>query len=194
MTLFRVVFNFRPVVLFSFLFFVGCAQEPEIASLKKESVALQADLDSMKTSLTNMEQKIERDRSLNDFEAHFDSIAYLTPGSDGYSVIKTDLGYFTIQLSNVQAYANGSKVTLKFGNLTSAKINGTKGTVEWGRVAKDGSPDNDNERSKEFRVNEPLRPGAWTDTAIVLETIPPTELGFVRVKDLSHTGIILATR
>src|SRR6267143_1556607 len=88
-----------------------------------------------------------------------------------------------------QAYANGSRVTLKFGNLMSATINGAKAKLEWGSVDEKGRPKTGTERSREVTFNESLRAGAWTNVSIVLDAVPPTALGFVRVKEMSHTGI-----
>ena len=52
-----------------------------------------------------------------------------------------------------------------------------------------GSPKNEQARSREISVNESLRAGAWTNVS--LEAVPPTELGFVRVKEMSHRSINL---
>jgi hypothetical protein len=122
----------------------------------------------------------------------WDRIAYLTPGADGYSVIRSDLGLLTVALKNIAPYANGSRVTLRFGNTTSATINGVKATLEWGSVDEKGHAINATAKSKNVTFNEPLRTGSWTSVAVVLEGVPATNLGFVRVKDLDHTGIRLS--
>ncbi|MBU3055800.1 MAG: DUF3251 domain-containing protein [Pseudomonas indica] len=38
---------------------------------------------------------------------------------------------------------------------------------------------------------ETFRSGAWTNVSVVLEGTPPAELGFVRIRNVSHTGIAL---
>jgi Protein of unknown function (DUF3251) len=115
----------------------------------------------------------------------------LTPGAEGYSVIQTDLGRLTVSLENIQEYANGSRITLRLGNPLSASINGAKGTIEWGVVDASGTPNNDNAKSKEFSFNQSLRSGAWTNVSIVLDGVPPSALGFVRIKEMGHQGISL---
>lgn len=118
----------------------------------------------------------------------FDKYAFLKPGDAGYSALRHDLGIVTVEISDVKPYANGSKVKLKFGNLTSARIDGLKATLDWGKLEK-GMPENDKAKSREVTFSASLAPGAWTVTEVVLEGVPPTELGFVRLKDVSHRGI-----
>jgi hypothetical protein len=118
-------------------------------------------------------------------------MAYLTPGSDGYSVVRTDLGPVTVSLIDVQPYANGSRVTLKIGNTTSATINGAKATLEWGNVDAKGLPNNENAKSRDVSFTESLTRGSWTTVRVVLDRVPPAALGFVRVKNILHTGISL---
>ena len=121
----------------------------------------------------------------------WDKVAYLTPGSDGYAAVKMDLGYLTVNLANIAPYANGSKVSLTFGNLTSATIDGLKATIEWGSVDDKGLPKNEEAKSREIKLTESLFSGAWNKADVVLEGVPPTALGFVRVRDVTHQGIRL---
>lgn len=165
----------------------GCADEQQVALLQKKTDALQAEVKQLKESV----EQLKRDQSLDKFVRDIGSIAYLTPGSSGYSVIESDLGRLTVQLVNVQAYANGTRVTLRFGNLTSATIDGAKATLEWGGVDENGNPKNDEARSREVTFDESLRAGAWTEVRVVLDGVPSQEFGFVRVRDIAHRGIRL---
>ena len=169
------------------LLIAGCADEQQVSALQKKTDQLQAEVKQLKESV----EELKREQSMDKFMRDIGSIAYLTPGAEGYSVIQSDLGYLTVQLVNVLAYANGTRVTLRFGNLTSATINGAKATLEWGRVDEKGSPKNDEARSREVTFDESLRAGAWTEVRVVLEGVPPQEFGFVRVRDMAHRGIRL---
>jgi hypothetical protein len=80
---------------------------------------------------------------------------------------------------------------LQFGNPTSANLTGAKLTVEWGKLTADGSPDNQNEKSKDMTFVENFGAASWTTVHVILEGIPASQLGFVRVKDLTHTGMTL---
>lgn len=173
----------------------GCADETEVTALQKQTSDLQKqtkDLQAQVKELTESLDKVKADREFDKFMRDVGGIAYLTPGTDGYTVVESDLGHLTVQLSNIQAYANGSRVMLRFGNLTSATIDGAKATIEWGKVDEKGSPKNDEARSREIKFDKSLRAGAWTDVNVVLEGVPPQEFGFVRVKDVAHTGIHLS--
>ena len=61
-----------------------------------------------------------------------------------------------------------------------------------GGLDEKGSPKDESQRSRDFSFTEALRGGAWTNVPVVLEGVPPTELGYVRIKDVGHTGIRLA--
>jgi hypothetical protein len=100
-----------------------------------------------------------------------------------------DLGNITVKIADVTPYATGSKVSLQFGNLTSAKIDGLRAKLEWGTVDEKGSAQNDKAKSREVEFTESLAPGAWTQSELVLEGVPPTELGFVRLREVDHSGI-----
>ena len=165
----------------------ACTDAKQVNALEKRADDLESQIKTLKTSV----DALERDNSFNKLLRDVDSIAYLTPGSDGYSIIETDLGRVTVNLVDVQQYANGTRVTLRFGNLMSATINGAKATLEWGAVDEKGSPKNDAARSREVKFTESLRAGAWTNVPVVLEGVPPTEFGFVRVKQMTHTGVSL---
>ena len=159
------------------------AQQTQIVSLKNE-------IDELKENFINLKKK-QDDLELSNMFKDFEKIAYLSPSDEGYSPIKFDLGTLTIQLADVKAYANGSKINLKFGNPLSSSINGLKTTIQWGRVDEKGVAINATAKSKEYIFTKTLRPGAWTTIPVILEGIPPTELGFVRVNHVTHTGIEL---
>lgn len=150
-----------------------------------------AELAALKRRVDSLQQRIAS-LEIDKWLAATDKIAYLTPGSDGYSVVRSDLGYLTVALNDIAPYANGSRITLQFGNPTSATINGAKAKLDWGRVTTEGITDNVSARSREITFTESLRSGSWTNVRVVLEGVPPQELGFVRVKDVEHTGIRLS--
>lgn len=165
----------------------NAALESRVRAAEAKLEKTEADLAALQAQATDLKQRREFDDLLQDF----DKIAYLTPGAEGYSTIGFDLGVLTVQLSDVKPYANGSKVTLRFGNTLSSSINGLRATIEWGKVSDIGVPDNNNTKSKEMAFVETLRGGAWTPISVVLDGIPPTDLGFVRVSKVSHAGIQL---
>jgi outer membrane murein-binding lipoprotein Lpp len=168
------------IVIGFFILLTGCDQRSKVT-------ALEVKVTTLETELTNLKQKIEMQEMVSDW----DKVAYLTPGAEGYSLIKSDLGNLTVSIVNVRPYANGSKITLQFGNLTAATIDGLKTKLEWGPVDKEGRPKNAEAKSRDVIFNEPLISGSWTNSDVVLEGIPPIDLGFVRLRDVGHRGVKL---
>jgi hypothetical protein len=166
----------------------GCVDKDSLKLLEDSLALTQQEVGELKTQV----EALQNQQALAEFLQDADRTVYLTPGSTGYSVIRCDLGFLTVSLDNIQTYANGSRVTLQLGNLTNATINGAKASLEWGRTNEKGLPRLDAaSRSREVTINRSLRPGAWTTVPVVLEGVPPSELGFVRVKSITHTGISL---
>ena len=164
------------VVLVVSILISGCADRNDIKKLKREVADLQATVSQLQWDITF---------------GKFESVAYITPGSDGYAIIKSDLGYMVVSLDDVQPYANGCRITLCIGNLTSAQVDGATAKLEWGSVDDKGTPLNGYARSRDISFSQALRPGAWTNVPVVLEGVPPTDLGFVRVKHFHHASISL---
>ena len=65
-------------------------------------------------------------------------------------------------------------------------------TIDWGRVNKNGLPINEENKSKNITLTDSLIAAKWTPVSIVLDGVAPTELGYVRLKELHHTGIRLS--
>ena len=166
----------------------GCDLPGEREANQKRFTALEGRL----TANEGEVQFLKKQRSMDELIRSFDEVAYLTPGSSGYTVLKTNIGSITVSLENVQPYANGSRVTLRFGNVTNAIIFGAKAKIEWGSVDDKGVPNNVEEKSMDFSLKESLAAGAWTNVRVVLENVPPSSLGFIRINNFTHEGIRLS--
>jgi hypothetical protein len=73
----------------------------------------------------------------------------------------------------------------------SASVRGLEATVEWGTVDASGNFDDDNAKSKDISFTETFRSGTWTNTQVVLDGVPPTSLGFVRIRSVNNKAISL---
>ena len=170
---------------------------PVLVSCEKSQVGdktLDSKLVALELKVSELEKTIADIKALRDFDsllATGEKVAYMTPGSNGYGVLKMDLGSLTVALANIAPYANGSKITLRFGNLTSATIDGLKAKVEWGSVDSIGNAMNETAKSRNVELTESMLSGAWNTAEIVVEGVPPSALGFVRVRDVSHRAIRL---
>lgn len=162
-------------------------QSSKVTEINTKVTNLESKIIVLESELNDVKQKMELQQILSGW----DKEAFLTPGSEGYSLIKSDLGNLTVSIVNVLPYANGSKITLQFGNLTSATIDGLKTKLEWGPVDKDGMPKNAATKFRDVVFNESLASGSWTNSDVVLEGIPPTDLGFVKLQNVTHRGVRL---
>jgi hypothetical protein len=175
-------------VVLAVLLLFGCdASDSRVAELQAEVTTLKDQVGALKAQV----EKQKQDHELEKLLASFENIAFLTPGAEGYAVVTYDLGALTVQLADVKPYANGSKATLKFGNPLAATVTGLKLTIDWGRVDANNSPDNSKQKSKDLTLTQEIRSGAWSSVPIVLDGIPANELGFVRVREVTHTGVRL---
>jgi len=106
----------------------------------------------------------------------------LKPGATGYSMIDSDMGRIAVAIANIEPYANGSRVTLDFGNPSAARLTGVKAKIEWGSNDAKGLPlAATNTQSMTFTAPEPLPPGSWKQFPVDLGGVPPTQLGWVRI-------------
>lgn len=176
-----------PFLLVAILLVSQCACDARIDGLQRQ-------LQETNKSLENLRKEVEElkgQSSWDQFTKDAEKIAYLTPGDSGYSVLKTDFGTLTVTLVDIKPYANGSRVTFRFGNPTSASLLDVSATIEWGSVDDKGSPRNDEAKSKDFPFNKSFEAGHWTTVEAVLEGTPPAGLGFVRIRDLKNKAIRL---
>ncbi len=164
----------------------ACVGQTEFSNTRAETRRIQQKLTELEKKLADVESTMRIRELLSDR-----STAYLTPSDEGYSVISNDLATLTVSLENVAAYANGSRVLLRFGNVTSAAIDGLSVKIEWGSLDESGRPQNERARNKEFTIPRLLRAGSWTSVPIILDGVPPAALGFVRVREPKQKGIQL---
>ena len=148
--------------------------------------------DNAKPSSEKTQSLEERVSSLeiDNLIGKLDKYAFLKIGSDGYAPIKFDLGVLTVKIKDVQPYANSSKVQLEIGNPLGATITGLKATIQWGSVNEKGDVVEEL-GSKQITVDKNIIAGSWNTIAITLDATDPKKLGFIRVKDVTHTGIML---
>jgi len=165
----------------------GCDKDSRVETLQRQFQDLDKNVKSLKEEVETLKSSSSVDR----FERNAEGIAYLTPGSNGYSIIRTELGPLTVSLDDIKPYANGSRVTLRFGNPMNVNLDDVSATLDWGTVDNKGVPQNEDAKSKEITFSKSFRPGSWNSVDAILEGVPPTSLGFVRVHDVTNKGIHL---
>jgi hypothetical protein len=152
------------------------------------------EINKLRTRLDSLESRVRMTELVQDLQRDEGRAAYLTPGSDGYTAVRMDIGVVTVSVADIEPYANGSRVRLKFGNTTAATIDGAKMTIEYGPIDAKGYPINESTKTRDASFTESLPPGSWKTVPVILEGVPPTALGFIRVQNLTNTGIHLYVR
>lgn len=163
------------------------AAERRIAALEEANKSLQSEA----TLFTKQLEALQLEAVKLDTSRRLASRAHLTPGSEGYELVSFELGVLVVSLHDVVPYANGSKITLKFGNLLATDINGLNAEVGWGPVNEVGFVDLQRAKQKTVTFSETLKAGRWTTVTVVLDGHPPERIGHVSLAKLSHEGIQL---
>lgn len=185
----------RSVLLGSFLFgkvfflagmLVGCDRilgNGKDHSYQIESLEMKADL------LANRLNEIDRRDALENT-----SPPPLKVSEKEFTTVPTSYGPMTASIDDVAAYANGSRVTLSIGNLSAATMRNCKVLVDWGASDGEGNPIRSPTRISYLNLEGDLPRGAFTEKRINLANVPPAQLGWVHVADISCDRIVLTTQ
>lgn len=121
--------------------------------------------------------------------------AALDLGTDAaFSRLDTDVGSFLVSIQDVEAFADGSRLGLRIGNLTSATVAGCTLIARYGtRKPSSDTPDKPRADLQEKRsiVTRNLHPGTWNTVALTLPGIVPADLGHLELK-MQANRILLA--
>lgn len=152
--------------------------EKGLAEVAGQLAKSKEDIDGLKFVLASQEL-------LKDSE----KIAVLTPGDSGYDLLMADIGILSAKIIDIKPYADGSKVTVRIGNLSSARIDGLKADIDWGPMNGDDEPDNKKAKTKSIQFDKPIQSGSWSAQIMTLPGVAPENLGFIRFRNVTHAGI-----
>ena len=156
-----------PFVLCLLLGITGCDQlnkdtagksnkkiEKRFSMLERKIASINGELSLMEASLKEHGEfnRIVYDRLLGGTE--------FQRNSTGYSILKTNLGYFPIVLKEIIKNPDGCKLTFLLGNPYSFVIHDFDMTVTWGFNAKKQL------QEKMYTIVKDLLPSAWTAISI----------------------------
>lgn len=170
-----------PWVLVAAVCVTGLACErPRVEALEREVAQLKQALEEQKKELDT-----ERDAVGHILDAG--ETVTLKPTNQGYDALWHDLGVFAVELSEVTPTLTGSRVKLRVGNVTGATVNNVEAKIEWGQDSEE-SPAPYSER---MSLGRALPPAAWSEVSLDLEGVPPPQLGYVRITELSIGSVSL---
>lgn len=166
------------ILIISATFFVSCNEDPRVADLEERLRLADEQIKSLRTDVISL--KISRE---------FDGYTFLQPSEPSFSTMNLAVGSITVALKDVEAYADGCKVTLQFGNPLFCRINGVKFEVEYGSVDDRGILIEATKKTKKVTLSEPLQSGTFHDSVIILNGISPDKLGQLKIFNSSFEGV-----
>jgi len=158
-----------------------------IAEAEKTIQMQSGKIEALETRVDDLESKV----LLLDFSKDQYKSATFDPSDQGFERLDTSVGTFAVSVQQVSAHADGVRVRLHVGNLTTAAVNGGKFKVKWGsRMPKTGEKGwakqfaswQKSLLEKETSFTEELRPGTWNNVNLVLPGLPPERFGYLELQ------------
>jgi hypothetical protein len=167
----------------------GCGQNPltKVSELERTVAEQNARIEDLAKKLKDAELKL--------FFLELSKDSYKTatfdPAADeGFSRIDTSVGTLAVAIREVKPHADGVKVRLHVGNLTSATVSGGKFKAKWGpRMSKVESGEwqttyvqwQKKLHEQESNFTQELRPGTWNNLTLTLPGVPPEQFGYLEL-------------
>lgn len=140
-------------------FIVGCENKQKTSdSSAVQEKTLSARVDELEGDVAGLQLNMQ---SLSD------GSALVSTQEKGYAIARTKFGSFAIVCKDVNQFLDGYKVRLSIGNLTSARFDGTKIFVKWGKSFL---------KNKEISVTDSFFPGRYTTIEVVITPAKPEDV------------------
>ena len=159
--------------------FVGCdSKTSSRLDAADKTIQTQAEkIEALEGRVNELESKVVMlDVSKDEYKS-----VTLDPSDRGFGRLDSSVGTFAVLIAQVSAHADGVRVRLQVGNLTTAAVSGGTFKAKWGpRMPKTGEKDwvkqygswRKSLSEKDIPFTEELRPGTWNNVNIVLPGIP----------------------
>lgn len=174
----------------------GCEQVDSSAigakvdSLTTEVFALRTELAQAKTREDFLKSRVLRAEQLINTHAPR-TVVEFDPTVSAYQRIDSNMGMFAVSISDVRQFADGVRVTIKLGNLSSTTYRGVKLHLEYGPRSPEGketeAPDAVakwlealQEREEDVAVS--LLPGRWNPVQVTLPKLDAKTFGYLSVR------------
>lgn len=156
----------------------GCTQGTDAKQSASQLASLNRALGEAEARIT----KLEASQKVQEIIASSSSRAYLDPMSDGYGIVRTDIGPVLVSFLESASKADGTEISLQVGNPSSASLVGAKFYVDY-NIRQDGSPGwQSTLKTTEYSAITPLHSGSWSKVKIPLAGIKPDQLGYLSIR------------
>lgn len=154
--------------------------EMEVESLKKQ-------LESQQAEITEVSRRRFMDILARD---QYQSATFDPAANEIYSRVDTTVGPFLMTVHAVSPNADGVKVILNLGNITTARYSGGKLHVKWATREPDQKMENYSSaytkwigsiQEREITFTESLIPGRWNKVTVVLPGVQANKFGYLNV-------------
>lgn len=173
----------------------GCEQtstaatDPRVEAVSTQLAELSAELAKAQRQQALLLERVgNAERTLRSYAPK--SRVEFDPSESSYLRVDGDLGSFAVAISDVRPFADGVRVTLKLGNLSSATYSGATLRMEYGPRAPSGKGTDPVDaaatwlealQEREEKVSAKLGPGRWNPIQVTLPKIDPKEFGYLAI-------------
>jgi Protein of unknown function (DUF3251) len=175
----------------------GCDQPQSPQSDKNKITALEAKVKKLEDAVTVLQLQIETtegrvslaESSIRDLEPA--KLVEFDPSVSSYQKLDGSLGAFAVSVEDVRQFADGVRVTLNLGNLTSATYSGATLILEYGPRAPSEEEMKDPAAAREWlgalqrkeeNLTASLLPGRWNPVKVTLPKIDEKTFGYLSVR------------
>jgi hypothetical protein len=110
---------------------------------------------------------------------------------EGFQHVDSEVGAFLVSIHDAKPYGDGTRLTVRVGNVTSADFSGATLSLKYGRKIPENEDGTINieelekpqyeAKSKEHKILERVRAASWNPVTVSLPGIKPDELGYIHI-------------
>ena len=169
-----------------------------VKTLQQENASLSESVENLTTVVNDLQTR------LVSLEAGVYRTAELDPTAREFQRLDTSVGALAVAIRNVQPFADGVRVLLAIGNLTSATLGKVEIRAKWGKrrpTYKKGSSYVqetklwlDSLKERPISLTQDLKPGHWNKVSLTLPGTPPQEFGHLEISITSSAIALTESR
>lgn len=152
-----------------------------MAALESADEAQKVQIEALEKRLLDAETKVW---ILEVTKNPYESATFDPAAAPAYQRVDTSAGTFAISIEDVKPHADGVKVRLAVGNLTTATFSGGNFKIKWGPRKDKTTRYSDWQKSlteTEQKFTNDLRPATWNKVTLTLPGVPPDKFGYLEL-------------